>query len=260
MVAAGVFAAGFALAQARTAQVAAPVLAKRLGPVSVGGLIHELSVRPPGVRLVLRQLRIPALRPEDTPARVRIRVSGGLPEDLQPGERVRLRAVLQPPPQPAAPGAFDFARRAYFQKIGGVGFAVSRVSRAREAGDPRRAGGLWTSLQTTWARWRQAVAQRILAALPEPAGGIAAALMTGERGAIPPEIIAAMRDSGLAHLLAISGLHMGLVAGWLFFGLRAGLALVPSLALRYPIKMSWTSKNPRKPPLLKSAQEYFEEY
>ncbi len=236
LVGAGVFAAGFALGQARTAQVAAPVLAKRLGPVTVSGLVHTLSLRPPGVRLVLRQLDIPALDPAETPARVRVTVSSRLPEGLRPGERVRLRAVLQPPPRPAAPGAFDFARRAYFQRIGAVGFAVSRVTRELEAGDPRLAGGLWAGVQTAWARWRQAIAQRILAALPGPAGGIAAALMTGERGAIPPEAIAAMRDSGLAHLLAISGLHMGLVAGWLFFGLRAALALVPYLALRYPIK------------------------
>ncbi len=60
--------------------------------------------------------------------------------------------------------------------------------------------------------------------------------LTGERGAIPEWVMRAMRDSGLAHLLAISGLHVGLVAGLLFFGVRALLALVPALALRYPIK------------------------
>lgn len=45
-----------------------------------------------------------------------------------------------------------------------------------------------------------------------------------------------MRDSGIAHLLAISGLHVGLVAGMIFFAARALLALVEPVALRYPIK------------------------
>jgi competence protein ComEC len=80
------------------------------------------------------------------------------------------------------------------------------------------------------------ISERILAALPGESGAIAAALMTGARGAIPEATLTAMRDSGLAHLLAISGLHVGLVAGLLFFGIRASLALVPALALRYPIK------------------------
>ena len=67
-------------------------------------------------------------------------------------------------------------------------------------------------------------------------GAVAAALNTGDRSAIPKELVEAMRDSGLAHLLAISGLHMGLVAATLFFGLRAFLAMSELLALRYPIK------------------------
>jgi competence protein ComEC len=161
---------------------------------------------------------------------------------VQAGDRVRLRAVLQPPPGPAAPGAFDFARQAYFQRIGAVGYAVSKLTPVDGGTAQPAASTAWSlgaviaSWQTAWSRWRQVVARRVLAALPGAEGGIAAALMTGERGAIPSEVITAMRDSGLAHLLAISGLHMGLVAGWLFFGVRAALALVPAIALRYPIK------------------------
>src|SRR5690606_4725382 len=83
---------------------------------------------------------------------------------------------------------------------------------------------------------RQAVAERILAALPDRRGAVAAALMVGERGAIPQATLDALRDSSLAHLLAISGLHVGLAAGTVFFGLRALLAAIPGLALRRPIK------------------------
>ncbi len=245
-IALGAIAAGFAMAQWHSARIAAPVLVKRLGPTDVIGEVHDLSAPGSGARLILRRLEITGLAPEATPARVRLRVASEIPGSVKPGDRVRLRAVLQPPPSPAAPGAFDFARQAYFQRIGAVGYAVSKVTPVdrSEAQNATPAGpsasALMASWQTTWARWRQAVARRVLAALPGPAGAIAAALMTGERGAIPAEVISAMRDSGLAHLLAISGLHMGLIAGWLFFGLRAVLALIPALALRYPIK-KWTA-------------------
>jgi hypothetical protein len=90
------------------------------------------------------------------------------------------------------------------------------------------------SWHTTWARWRQAIARRVLQVLPSASGGIAAALMTGDRGAIPAEVISAMRDSGLAHLLAISGLHMGLIAGWLFFGLIPTCRDADSIGLARP--------------------------
>lgn len=61
--------------------------------------------------------------------------------------------------------------------------------------------------------------------MPGASGAVAAALMVGERGAIPSDVRAAMQQSGLAHLLAISGLHLGLVAGFVFFAVRGALAL-----------------------------------
>jgi competence protein ComEC len=91
-----------------------------------------------------------------------------------------------------------------------------------------------------WRLWlpglRQDIAERVRAGIGGAEGAVAAALMTGERGAIPEAVLAAMRDAGLAHLLAISGLHIGLVAGILFFSLRGVLALIPPVALRFPIK------------------------
>jgi len=238
-----VVAAGFAAAQFRTASVAAPVLQKRIGPVAVSGRIAAVERRAKGWRLTLETPEIGFLEPARTPARIRVVVlheSGG---DFDPGQRVRLRAVLRPPPEPVAPGAYDFARRAFFQGLGGVGFAYGKVRAATGppgglAGDPvpARATAITFLSRTWWTRLRLITSERILAALPGESGPIAAALMTGARGAIPEATLTAMRDSGLAHLLAISGLHVGLVAGLLFFGVRALLALVPALALRYPIK------------------------
>ena len=78
--------------------------------------------------------------------------------------------------------------------------------------------------------------RRIAAVLPGSTGGVASALITGKRGAITEEVKQAFRDTGLSHLLAIAGLHLGLVGAFVFFAVRGGLALIPPIALRYPIK------------------------
>ena len=128
------------------------------------------------------------------------------------------------------PGAFDFARRAWFERLGAVGYAISPVTRID--GTAESNGWFAPGL----GRLRNTLAAQVRDALGPAAGGIAAALMTGDRGTIPAADLAAMRDAGLAHLLAISGLHMGLLAASLFFVVRASLALWPAVTLRYPIK------------------------
>jgi competence protein ComEC len=217
---------GFSVAAWRTAALEAPRLERRLGPVTVSGRVVEVETLEKGRRVTLDRPVIERLAPERTPVRVRVHLRGTDPP-LRPGDRVSLRAVLLPPPAPVAPGAFDFQRQAYYLRLGAVGYAFGRpeVEPARPSGF-----ALWLSAL------RDHIAARITAALTGPEGGIAAALMTGERGAIPADVVQAMRDSGLAHLLAISGLHLGLITGALFFGIRALLALMPFLALRYPIK------------------------
>ncbi len=228
---------GVTAAQLRTWSVAAPTLAKRFGPALIEGQVLTAEPRGagggPGARVVLRPQRLPGLEPAQVPAKVRVRLTRRDPLSPAPGDWIRVRAALRAPPSPAAPGAFDFARRAYFQRLGGVGYAVGHAEAlpAPEGAESGTSGWrLW------WSSLRYALAARILAALPDQTGPVAAALMTGERGAIPEPVNQAMRDSGLAHLLAISGLHIGLVAGILFFGLRGAMALVPALALNHPIK------------------------
>src|SRR5260370_41652479 len=78
--------------------------------------------------------------------------------------------------------------------------------------------------------------RRIAAALPGSTGGVASAVITGKRGTMAEEVKQSFRDSGLSHLLAIAGLHLGLVGAFVFFAVRGGLALIPPIALRYPIK------------------------
>ena len=221
---------GFSIAKVRTENVAAPVLSARMGPVGVDGRVEQSELHGNGIRIVLGQLHIRRLPPEDTPARVRISVRAGtvLP---QPGRRVHVTAVLLPPPAPASPGAYDFGRAAYFLRIGGVGYAYGRLSEIRD-----EVGHSGHNASLLIERLRARITERIHSVLPGSTGGIASALITGNRSAISASDEQALRDAGLAHVLAIAGLHMALVGLGLFWVVRAALAAIPFLALRYPIK------------------------
>jgi competence protein ComEC len=183
---------------------------------------------PNGTRILLDKVRISSLEPPATPEHVRLRLRSKMP-DLLPGAWLQVRARLSPPPPPAMPGAYDFQFHYYFQEIGATGFALGRA-RLLADGDDR------LTLAHRWEGFRERLTTRIRDAIGGTAGAVAAALITGDRGAIPEDLNEAYRNSGIYHLLSISGMHIGLVAGLLFALVRAGLALIPSVALRYPIK------------------------
>lgn len=226
-VAGALIAAGFGAAQLRTAAVGGPVLTREIGPVRVSARVLKVEPTDKGIRLTLDRVEIARPNIGDIPDRIRISVRSVKTRPV-PGDRISALAIIQPPPPPSLPGGFDFARKAWFERIGGVGFALGAVT-VTGNGD----GAGW---RVALARLRLDLTNRIMAASAERTGPVAAALLTGERRAIPREALAGMRDSGLAHLLAISGLHIGLVAGLLFFAVRLGLAMIEPVALRYPIK------------------------
>ncbi|HWA46037.1 MAG TPA: ComEC/Rec2 family competence protein [Hypericibacter adhaerens] len=220
---------GFGAAGLRTAWVAAPILERDIGPVRIAGRILDIEPLPSGQRLVLADPVIAGIAPDATPARLRIKLMRETP-GLTPGDRVSLLGKLSPPAPPFAPGGFDFQRDAFFNGIGAIGFAFggAEVETPGEIAAGR--------LDTVIADIRAAISARILAVLPDQEGAMAVALVTGTQTAIDKPVMTAMRDSGLAHLLSISGLHVGFVAAILFFCTRALMALWPSLALRHPIK------------------------
>jgi|TARA_Y100000031_G_scaffold99526_1_gene109069 competence protein ComEC len=229
LVMAGMMMAGFTAAQWRTAAVAAPVLIERIGPTTVSGRVIEVETFPGSRRVTLERPRISGLRPDRGPQKARLKLRGKQPA-VSPGQWLRVRAILTPPSPPAQPGGFDFQRHSYFRQLGAYGFSIgtAEIIGGGKQGLDFPALGL--------ARVRQAVTARVLAAVDGPSGAVAAALMTGERGSIPSALMDSMRDSGLAHLLAISGLHIGLMAAILFVGLRGLMALSAPLALHFPIK------------------------
>jgi len=223
--------AGFGIAQWRTEMVTAPVVMHRIGPVMLEARVESAQLHGKGVRAVLAPSHIDGIPTAAMPSRVRVSVrSGG--ERLVPGAIVSLEAVLMPPPPPAAPGDYDFGRTAFFEGIGAVGYAFGRPELIARAPPPHLSGRLALFLQAL--RWRMSA--RIHAVLPGSTGAIASALITGDRGGISYADEQALRDAGLAHVLAIAGLHMALVGLGLFWSVRALLALWPGIALTQPIK------------------------
>lgn len=223
--------AGFALAKARTEIVRAPVLGRQIGPVTFTARVLAVEPHGRGRRFLLAPEPMRRLR-EGTPARVRLSVRADDDPAPAPGTFVRLTAMLMPPPGPTMPGDYDFARWAFFKRIGAVGYAYGTpepVAPPRPLHLDETAGA---NLQTL----RDAMTARILAAVPGENGAISAALITGERANVSPADETAYRDSGLTHVLSISGVHLALAGGIFFWVLRALLALIPSVAQRYPVK------------------------
>jgi competence protein ComEC len=225
---------GFAMAKARTEWTRAPVLGHEIRRAEVQGVVELIEPRPGrGERLTIRVTAIKGLSDAERPLRIRIRVMIKR-EGLKPGDAIRLSATLRPPSLPALPGGYDFARTAWFQGLGATGYAI-QPPEIVAPGSP----GEQTVSQAARDRLeqlRQSIGERIRAAVPGEAGAVAVSLITGERGAIPEETTDAYRDSGIVHILSISGLHMVIMAGSVFVSVRLFLALLPGIAQRYATK------------------------
>jgi len=216
---------GYLAAVYRSVSVAAPVLSFRYyGPVE--GRIIEIDRSSSGaLRLTLD--RVALERVQKTPAKLRISLFGDTP-DLALGDRVALVGSLSPPGGPAEPGGFDFRRLAWFDRLGAVGYSRNPVMVMRPFEGAK--SGLWL------AAVRRQLATNIAETVGGQNGAFAAAILTGDRSRIDADVLQTLRDSNLAHLLAISGLHMGLLTGFVFLLVRHALAMMPRIALRVPVK------------------------
>ena len=223
-------AAGFAAATIHTARVAHPVLRFPVSGVSISGLVELREESQRTDRFVLRVDRIEGTRLDVKPARVRLSVKRGMAPAA--GSFVEVKAMLDPPLQPLEPGSYDFARDLYFQEIGASGFVRGAITMLAPPAAPNALRRADIAVQGL----RDAIDARIRAVLPGDEGAIAAMLINGRRDAIDPHLYDAMFVSGIGHVLSISGYHMAVVAGVVFFLLRALLALIPGLADRAPIK------------------------
>ncbi|MDC9701453.1 MAG: ComEC/Rec2 family competence protein [Alphaproteobacteria bacterium] len=225
---------GVLIMKVKTDFVEAPVLQKNLFNVELRGFIEKRELRPRGrSRLSLRVIQLGHLAPEETPFRVTVSFRGACDSfACEPGRAVILKAFLMPPSGPAVPGGYNFSRASYFRRLGGVGFSTRPPMIWELAPSPP----LSLKLRGTLNRLRDIISSRIRAVLRDDTGAIASALLVGLRGGIPEESLEALRVAGLAHILAVSGLHMSLISGCLFWFVRAVLAINPFLAERWTIK------------------------
>lgn len=204
-------AAGFVLIEIRSTQVAAPILGWRYyGPVE--GMVVDIdrSARD-RIRLTLEDVTLKDIDAERTPARVRLSLMDQAAVALPAlGENVRLTGHLSPPPGPASPHGFDFRWTAWFRGLGAVGY--SRMP-AISLAPPE--GGKWRV-----HRFRMAISAKIQQRIGGQEGAVAAALMTGDRSGILEATNRIMRSSNLYHIISISGLHMGMLAGFAYGAIR----------------------------------------
>ena len=226
-VAAFLVVAGFLAAEFRSYSVAAPQLGFRYyGPIE-GRVISIDRSQSDKLRLTLDQVRLAGMRPGTTPWRVRVSLHGDQSGfAAAPGMTVMLTGHLSAPQGPVEPGGFDFRRMAWFRGLGAVGYTRTPVL----ALENPAGGSLWLY------RKRMQISAALQAAIPGDPGAFAAAILTGDRSAMDRSTLVALRASNLAHLLAISGLHMGLLTGFVFAMVRFGLALIPWVALRWPVR------------------------
>lgn len=226
-VAIAALAAGWIAAGVRAHSVEAPILGFRYyGPVE-GRIIGIDRSQSDALRLTLDRVVLLEVAPERTPERVRISLQGKQSWlTVAPGQVVILTASLAAPEGPVEPGAFDFRRLAFFDRLGAVGYTRTPVLLLEEP----EGGALPVD------RLRRHLTNGMLAHMEGQAGAFAAGAMTGDRSAITEETVQALRDSSLAHLLAISGMNMAFLTAFVFALLRFGLALVPWIALRLNTK------------------------
>lgn len=223
-------ATGFCVITLHTARIAHPVLQVSTWTAQLAGFVETREEREKSDRVVVRVHSFDAARINEKPERVRVSVRKGTAPAV--GDYVAFKAHLSPPLSPLRPGGYDFARDMYFQQIGASGYVLGKI----KIETPRAAPSLWLRYASFIDAMRDGMDNRIRAALPGDRGAIASALITGKRDAISAPVNEAMYISSLAHVLSISGYHMAVVAGIMFFFVRAALALFPTLAARRPIK------------------------
>jgi ComEC/Rec2-related protein len=225
------FVLGFGAAKVETWRTATPMLGSEV-TTRIAGRVVRIEEQASGrMRLIVDIAATERPRLRFPPQRVRL-TARSTPDGLRPGDTVRGLVRLMPPSGPVRPGSYDFSFASYFGGLDAVGFFMAGPERAELAED--------LPLRLRPARWleglRLALAERIRSHVDGPEGEVAVAIISGFRPGIPEEVNEWLRRAGLAHILAISGLHMALVALTVMVMLRAACAFFPGFVARIPVK------------------------
>lgn len=223
--------AGAFFADLRTTIADAPRLAEARTFTITGRVTDRADTRR-GPRLTIDVEEVAELPPGPAraafPRRVRVSVPDAAVTGI--GDTVTVRTRLAPPSGPVRPGGYDFSFRAYFEGIGATGFSYGVPKQAVRGATP-----LLLKAERALADLRGRISARIAMLLGTgDASALAAALLVGDRSGLSSESEEALRQAGLAHILAISGLHMALFAGGTYAVLLMLLSLSQTAALHYP--------------------------
>jgi competence protein ComEC len=223
-------ATGFCAAKLETFYMQQPMLKAPAEKRLVQGRVIGADRLPEGYRLLLKDISVEGLAAGDTPkvARIKFLYGNKLP---RVGAWINMTATLYPLSGPIEPGAFNFRRFAFFQGYGATGFAIGywKYQKGARADFIQKTGYFFEKL-------RNGIADKLHTHDDSRETAVAVALITGDQAAIPKGTLEAMRISGISHILSVSGLHIAMVAGAVFFVLRALMALWPWMALHWPIK------------------------
>ena len=221
------FALGMAAAKGETARAGTAVMVGE-ATTRIEGRVERVTFDAKGrTRYTVRVDRTHDPVLQFAPTRARLFVSAA--HDTIPiGATLEGLVRLRQPSGPSRPGGYDFAFHNYFDGLGAHGFVLGRPTMIAPPD-----GLTWTE---RIAALRGGISTIVREQLHGAAGGVAAALLTGDKRGIPEATTEALRAAGLAHVLAISGMHMALVAGLVLGVVRFGLALHPTASTRHPSK------------------------
>lgn len=210
---------GFCVVTVKAYLVAAPVLAEPLFDTEISGTVVKVEPRNDGQRITLGDLQIGTLNPYETPHLIRVNYKKQFPM-FKVGDEISGYAHLFAPMLPVQIGAYNFAREAWFKRLGATG----RLTKL-EKYHPKQARGIGQKLE----RLRQTIMLRVMEVLPPESAAVAIPLIVGEQGTVTEEIYDLYRQSGIVHVLSVSGFHLTLLAGLVFFLIRGLLSLFPIL-------------------------------
>ncbi|MBO7333044.1 MAG: ComEC/Rec2 family competence protein [Alphaproteobacteria bacterium] len=215
------FFAGLLVIQTKAETVSAPKIKYNLGYVDIQGIIVQTEPTPKGQRLTIEPSFIE--KTDELPKKIRITTQTN--NIFLVGDEIKIEALLSPPSMAFMPNGFDLTRHAWFQQIGGYGYTRKEPILLKR-----------NTEKSFLENIRQKISQRIYKALPNETAGIVHALILGDQKGISEDIQKTFKDSGISHVLSVSGFHLVLVAGFVMFCLRFFLNLFPSFSLKTDIK------------------------
>ena len=151
---------------------------------------------------------------------------------LKDGVCVEMVATVMPPMPPIMPNTYQFNRKSFFEGISALGYANSNVFEIdceQDLSFSQKLAGLINQV-------RKKIAKNIYSVLLPDEAAVTSAILAGDRTGISDNLYQQYRDSGLAHFLSISGLHMSMIAALTFFAIRLLMSLIPTMALKYDSK------------------------